>query len=114
MTTQELLHGITREMTAVYRLGIEISEDADDQRRREYMVRRAAAADRLSDVDGGHPVTAAETIHDALHYARALLAHDRFDGTGRGPVPADDPSWLDDPRGYARQEHRVWVLEHEV
>ncbi|UUU21695.1 hypothetical protein [Streptomyces sp. DSM 40750] len=114
MTTHDLHWGIAREMTAVYALGLDIGEDAHHERRREYMVRRAAAADRLSDSDGGDPIAAAETIHDAVHYARALLAHDRLDDTGRGPLPAHDPRWLDDPRGYARQEHRAWILDREV
>lgn len=106
MTPADLLLGLGREMAAVHSLG------ADHWRRREFLVRRAAAADRLADANGGHPVAAAEVIHEALLYARALLDHDLLNGTGRGPVPPE--SGTDDPRGYARQEHRVWVLEHET
>lgn len=113
MDTEDLLQ-ITREMTAVHQLGTEIGDDPDHPRRREYRIRRAAAADRFADGDGIHVIQSAEAVADAVHYAEALLAVDRLDDTGRGPIPAHDPRWTDDPRGYARQEHRAWVLEHDV
>ncbi|MBC2879797.1 MULTISPECIES: hypothetical protein [Streptomyces] len=96
------------ELAAVQRLGVLAAEAPE--RRREFLVRRAAAADRYVDADV--PDVAdweADVVLDAVHYARALLEYDLAHGAGLGPVAAGAVCWRSDPRGYVRQEHRAWL-----
>ncbi|WP_369214696.1 hypothetical protein [Streptomyces flavofungini] len=104
---------ILGELHAVQRLHLLATEPGGEHLHREYLVRRAAVLDRLAD-DPQAPVWAIEHIADADSYARDLLAHDLIHSTGCGPVPADADCWTDSPRGYARQEHRAWVLAHDI
>ncbi|ANZ19941.1 hypothetical protein SNOUR_33550 [Streptomyces noursei ATCC 11455] len=107
-----------RELTAVQRLGILSDDNQGGHLAREYLVRRAAALDRLAETDDpGGPLTAlhsADTVLDAVHYAHALIEYDSQHRTTRGPIPAHAPCWEENPRGYARQEHAMWLLEHDV
>ncbi|GGN47692.1 hypothetical protein [Streptomyces fuscichromogenes] len=113
MSTTDPL-ALLRATVAVQRLDDELTvSPGDPQRERAYRVHRAALADRavpvLAEVEDP-----AISEQDAEDTARRLLRHDRAHGTGRGPVPADDPRWDTDPRGYARQEHAAAVLdEHD-
>ncbi|UJV43824.1 hypothetical protein CVT30_31910 [Streptomyces sp. AMCC400023] len=100
---------VLRELYAVQRLAIESGDSAGAPQVREYLVRRAAVLDRLVDDAAGHWDPA-----EADRYAKALIGHDLLHDSARGPIPAGAPCWRDVPRGYARQEHRAWVLEHEV
>lgn len=97
---------LLRATAAVQRLDDELTvSPGDPQRERAYRVHRAALA------EGEDPATREQDAEDT---ARRLLQHDRTHGTGRGPVPADDPRWDTDPRGYARQEHAAAVRdEHD-
>ncbi|MFI0262525.1 hypothetical protein ACH4OW_26190 [Streptomyces sp. NPDC017056] len=83
---------------------------------REYLVRRAAALDRLAEAElpPGQAPCAAEYLVDANEYAQVLLDYGRAYGTTRGPAPAGNLCWDEDPRHYTRQEHAMWVLEHDV
>ncbi|GHH58385.1 hypothetical protein [Streptomyces candidus] len=101
------------ELIAVQKLGILVGDTDGGHLTREYLVRRAAAADRLAD-DRFEPSTVVDMIHQAVHYARTLVDHDRLEQGAQGPIPASAPRWDADPRGYARQEHAAWVLEHDI
>ncbi|MET9777645.1 hypothetical protein ABZ023_25870 [Streptomyces sp. NPDC006367] len=113
MSTTDPL-ALLRATAAVQRLDDELTvHPGDRQRERTYLVHRAALADRavpaLAEVED--PATSEQDAEDT---ARRLLEHDRAHGTGRGPVPAADPRWDTDARGYARQEHAAAVLdEHD-
>lgn len=93
------------EMAAVERLKIEVEEVGGEHRMREYLVRRAASIDRLAEVKGD-----AAEIEGAVRYACALLEYDRHMASTLGPVSAHEACWREHPRGYARQEHRAWIL----
>ncbi len=102
---------LLRATAAVQRLDDELTVHPGDRRReREYLVHRAALADRavpaLAEVED--PTTSEQDAEDT---ARRLLEHDRTHGTGRGPVPATDARWDTDARGYARKEHAAAVLD---
>ncbi|MGW1043685.1 hypothetical protein [Streptomyces sp. NPDC002547] len=105
---------LLRATAAVQRLDTDLTvHPGDRQRERTYLVHRAALADRvvpaLAEVED--PGTSEQDAEDT---ARRLLEHDRAHGTGRGPVPAAEPRWDTDARGYARQEHAAAVLdEHD-
>ncbi|MGI5341877.1 hypothetical protein ACQEVS_32965 [Streptomyces sp. CA-181903] len=102
------MYGLMVELVTVQRLGVLAEEEPE--RRREFLVRRAAAADRYIDADVPDVADReADVVLDAVHYARALLEYDRAHGTGLGPVAAGAACWQEDARGYARQEHRAWA-----
>jgi hypothetical protein len=105
----DLLH----ELHAVQRLHTLSTEPEGTHLTREYLVRRAAALDRLAD-HPQHPERAIDHIADADIYARELLAHDITHNTTQGPIPAGAPCWTDNPRNYARQEHRAWITHHDL
>jgi hypothetical protein len=98
------------EIYTVQRLAVLTGDSDGAPLVREYLVRRAAVADRLAEGDITDAAGVADFVHDAVHYARALLGHDMMEGATLGPIPATAPCWSDDPRGYARQEHRAWIL----
>ncbi|KAB7850125.1 hypothetical protein [Streptomyces mobaraensis] len=101
------------ELYDVLRLEVLSSEIGGEPLMREYLVRRAAAFDRLADADWRSEYDA-DALLDALHYARALVEYDTLLGTTLGDIPVSAPCWAEDPRGYARQEHAMWVLKHDV
>ncbi|MCS0601112.1 hypothetical protein NX794_07690 [Streptomyces sp. LP11] len=108
------MDGLTVELAKVQRLGILMGDSDGGHLAREFLVRRAAAVDRVADMAEGHPSQVAATLTDAIDFARELISHDFINGTTRGPLPVDAPCWTDNERGYARQEHRAWIIEHEV
>jgi hypothetical protein len=102
---------ILAEITVLSRLGRDPEAAPGGPREREFLVRQAGALDRQTDADDIPPDLVAEQVHDATEYALMLLAYDRdHDATG-GVVPAEDSRWDEDPRGYARQEHAVWMRD---
>ncbi|WP_332011199.1 hypothetical protein [Streptomyces anulatus] len=107
---------LLRAAAAVQRLDYELTIHPGDRlRERTYLVHRAALADRTVPVPALADVENPEASEqDAEGTARRLLEHDRTHGTGHGPVPAADPRWNTDARGYARQEHAAAVRdEHD-
>lgn len=97
------------ELAAVLRLSDDHSALPGAPRERELLVRRAGVLDRQAEADDDPASFAAEQITDAADYALQLLAYDREHATTCGSVPAADPRWDEDPRGYARQEHAAWM-----
>ena len=70
-------------------------------RLREYLLARADIALRYLDLpDTDDP----QAEPDADATSRRLLDHDRTHASHQGPIPAQDPRWTADPRGYTRQE----------
>ncbi|MFC5144281.1 hypothetical protein [Streptomyces aureoversilis] len=104
---------LLRELTAAQQLGILAGDSDGAHRTREYLVRRAAIMDRFADVDLRCDAPGDAEL-DAVRYAEALLGHDLLNGSTCGPIPARAECWHANPRGYARQEHRAWILIHEV
>lgn len=101
---------LLRELATLTSLAYHADAAPGGPRERELLVRQAAATDRTAESDTAAAVAVAGFIHTATDYALMLLTYDRQHGTTRGPIAASDPAWDDDPRGYARQEHRAWVL----
>ncbi|MEW2034893.1 hypothetical protein AB0901_30880 [Streptomyces roseifaciens] len=101
-------------MYAVQRLAVLVGDSDGKHLLREYLVRRAAILDRLADDVIADPADVADIVHDAVHYARTLREHDLQTGATHGNIPASDPHWDEDPRGYSQQEHRAWVIAHDV
>ncbi|MEU7400070.1 hypothetical protein [Streptomyces sp. NPDC044948] len=104
---------LSAELATALRLG-DLCRDSDGASLvREYLVRRAAAGDRLAEAGTREPDNE-PIVDNAEHFARELMDHDFLNGGTLGPLPVDAPCWSDNPRGYARQEHRAWVIEHEA
>ncbi|MBW5420302.1 hypothetical protein GKQ77_01785 [Streptomyces sp. BG9H] len=101
------------ELYAVQHLQILATESGGEHLYREFLVRRAAVLDRFADKPQP-PEWAIDQIAYADSYARDLLAYDLMHGSTRGPLPAGAPCWTQNPRGYARQEHRAWIVDHDV
>ncbi|WP_208030841.1 hypothetical protein [Streptomyces cyanogenus] len=102
----ELLH----ELYEVERLQILAGDPEGAHLRREYLLRRAAVLDRLAETPERVDWVIDYVIHAALA-ARDLLEHDATHSSTHGAIPADAACWGNDPRGYARQEHRAWIID---
>ncbi|MGG7570340.1 hypothetical protein [Streptomyces sirii] len=115
MQLMEQMEQIRRELCALNRQLFDI-ELGRIPMSRDFLVRRAAALDRMAEVDhpAQRPQDAAETVTDAVGCALELLEWDTEHTTACGPIPASAAHWRDDPRGYAQQEHRAWVLANET
>jgi hypothetical protein len=101
----QIVHLLT-ELYAVQRLEIFRLEPDGESLQREFLIRRAAVIDRLSEHPTQPDWVSDQIIYAAL-YARELVDHDLVHGTGLGPIPP--AHWIEDPIGYARQEHREWT-----
>jgi hypothetical protein len=99
------------EIRAVTQLAHDPDAAPGGPREREFLVRQAGTLDRQTDADDAPPDLAADHVHNAAQYGLMLLAHDRDRGTTGGVVPATDPRWDEDPRGYARQDYAAWARD---
>ncbi|MYR43047.1 hypothetical protein [Streptomyces sp. SID5910] len=100
------MEDLLREFAEVHRLAIITDEVEGFPRRREYLLRRAAVADRF-EIACPHEPTAKPAANT---YALRLLEYDAKLKTSRGPLEPEDPQWVGRPRDYVRQEYDAWVL----
>lgn len=111
--TGEDMIALNVELSEVLRLGTLCGDSDGAGLVREYLVRRAAAGDRLAEASV-YDSFYDELVGNAEHFAQELMDHDFLNGGSLGPLPVDAPCWSKNARGYARQEHRAWVIEKEV
>ncbi|EGX61137.1 hypothetical protein [Streptomyces sp. P17] len=110
MTSSEYWRALLHETNVVEQLSNKLTGQAihngaiDAQLQRQYLVRRAALADRADSLQRATGFAITSEV-DADLAARHLLDWDREHHTGQGTVPAAAARWDADPRGYVHQEH---------
>lgn len=116
MNSSDHWRALLHETDAIEQLSSKLTRQAahngavDAELQRQYLVRRAALADRADALQRGTGFAITGEV-DADLAARHLLDWDRGHRTGRGHVPAADPRWDTHPRAYVHQEHSVLIRD---